>query len=89
MISVIYTNRYSSGKVEVSDLTWEQKERVLRYLFARMNGGSSKEERTITSAPVLPAIEHRHSATGVTKDDMKYVAILFKSIHTFVFSFHI
>lgn len=27
-----------NGKVDVEDLTWEQKERVLRYLFARMNG---------------------------------------------------
>ncbi|XP_045186628.2 basal body-orientation factor 1-like [Mercenaria mercenaria] len=64
---------YGSGKVEVSDLTWEQKERVLRYLFARMNGGSTKEQRSVTSAPVLPAIEqnkHRQSNTDVTKDDM-------------------
>jgi len=27
-----------SGKVDISELTWEQKERVLRYLFAKMNG---------------------------------------------------
>lgn len=27
------------GKVDISDLIWEQKERVIRYLFVRMNGG--------------------------------------------------
>ncbi|KAF6029906.1 CCDC176 [Bugula neritina] len=26
------------GRVDIADLTWEQKEKVLRYLFARMNG---------------------------------------------------
>lgn len=28
----------TSGPVDISDLTWEQREKVLRYLFARMNG---------------------------------------------------
>lgn len=28
----------SSGQVDIADLTWEQREKVLRYLFARMNG---------------------------------------------------
>ncbi|KAK3093033.1 hypothetical protein FSP39_010308 [Pinctada imbricata] len=45
-----------SGKVDISDLTWEQKERVIRYLFARMNGGNKATK--VGSAP-LPAIEHR------------------------------
>ncbi|XP_067943520.1 basal body-orientation factor 1-like [Watersipora subatra] len=27
-----------SGQVDIADLTWEQREKVLRYLFARMNG---------------------------------------------------
>lgn len=26
------------SKVQISDLTWEQKEQVLRLLFAKMNG---------------------------------------------------
>ena len=29
--------RFNTEKVDVSDLTWDQKEKVLRYLFARMN----------------------------------------------------
>lgn len=28
----------SSGQLDMSDLTWEQRERVLRYIFARING---------------------------------------------------
>lgn len=64
--------RYDSGKVDISDLTWEQKERVLRYLFARMNGGSSLERKKMSSAPALPAIEQasrRHSLIQ-SQDDL-------------------
>ncbi|KAL4237666.1 hypothetical protein ACF0H5_002380 [Mactra antiquata] len=65
---------YDSSKVDVSDLTWEQKERVLRYLFARMNGGSSSQmHKKVSSAPALPAIDqHRHrlSITQGTRDDI-------------------
>lgn len=35
-------------EIAISDLTWEQKERVLRYMFAKMNGYYNK-----TSAPQL------------------------------------
>lgn len=34
------------GKVDISDLTWEQRERVLRLLFAKINGHKSKSRRT-------------------------------------------
>ena len=30
------------GKVDMADLTWEQRERVLRLLFARINGHQGK-----------------------------------------------
>ncbi|BFZ07543.1 hypothetical protein BsWGS_10582 [Bradybaena similaris] len=43
------------GKVHISDLTWEQKERVLRYLFARINMHRSK--------PSLPYIDEKHNQT--------------------------
>lgn len=39
----------AAGKVDISDLTWEQKEKVLRYLFAKING--SKERRQQHTAP--------------------------------------
>ena len=58
--------------MNVSDLTWEQKERVLRYLFARMNdGGGSQQHKAVSSAP-LPAIETKNqlSITHV-QDDME------------------
>ena len=28
--------------VDIGDLTWEQKEKVIRYLFAKMNGYKGK-----------------------------------------------
>ncbi|CAG5121059.1 unnamed protein product, partial [Candidula unifasciata] len=42
-------------KVDIRDLTWEQKEKVLQYLFARMNMSTSK--------PFLPDVKERHSQT--------------------------
>ena len=33
-----------SKLVDLSDLTWEQKEQVLRELFARMNGARTEKE---------------------------------------------
>ncbi|XP_064623880.1 basal body-orientation factor 1-like [Lineus longissimus] len=43
-----------SGKVDVADLTWEQKERVLRYLFAKMNGAKDTQK-----CPALPPIQQK------------------------------
>ena len=40
-------------KVEISDLTWEQKEQVLRLLFAKMNTSTSKSA-TPSSQPLPP-----------------------------------
>lgn len=42
-----------SSKVDIADLTWEQKEMVLRYLFARMNKMTARASRTKTSVPLL------------------------------------
>ncbi|VDI36442.1 Hypothetical predicted protein [Mytilus galloprovincialis] len=52
------------GKCDVSDLTWEQKEKVLRYLFARMNG--SAKPPNLPKASPLPAIDRSQqlSITG-------------------------
>lgn len=49
-----------SGQVNISDLTWEQKERVLRYLFGRMNGAAVSTQQPSFSSPcphVLPSIQ--------------------------------
>lgn len=45
-----------TGKVDISDLTWEQKEKVLRFLFAKMNGA----ETTTVKAQGLPTIKGQH-----------------------------
>lgn len=44
----------SADHVDIADLTWEQKERVLRFLFARMNGGDALANQSRKGS--LPAI---------------------------------
>ncbi|KAK3563044.1 hypothetical protein QTP86_014559 [Hemibagrus guttatus] len=44
-----------SSKVDISDLTWEQKERVLRLLFAKMNG--LKTRRAVQLPALSPSSE--------------------------------
>lgn len=40
--------------MDISELTWEQREQVLRLLFSKMNG-TSPPVRPHTSLPQLPA----------------------------------
>lgn len=62
-----FFHRYDiSGKVDISDLTWEQKERVIRYLFARMNGGAKVTK--MNSGPPLPAIENKVQRLSITHE---------------------
>ncbi len=47
------------GRVNISDLTWEQKEKVLRYLFGRMNGTVAVTQQSGSATPcthVLPSL---------------------------------
>lgn len=58
------------GKVDVSDLTWEQKEKILRYLFARMNG--SAKAPNLPKPPPLPSIDRNQQlsiAAGQMPDE--------------------
>ncbi|XP_053365784.1 basal body-orientation factor 1 [Clarias gariepinus] len=48
-------NNLQRAKVDISDLTWEQKERVLRLLFAKMN--SLKTRRTVQLPALSPPSE--------------------------------
>ncbi|XP_062503470.1 basal body-orientation factor 1-like [Corticium candelabrum] len=49
-----------SSKVDVGDLTWEQKEQLLRFLFAKMNGQGKQKRKA----------EHsQHSLVPLTKDE--------------------
>ncbi|XP_070697806.1 basal body-orientation factor 1-like [Pempheris klunzingeri] len=58
------------SKVEISDLTWEQKEQVLRLLFAKMNGQmerkSSKHLALSTSSEKKSLIDS--NATGIREE---------------------
>ncbi|XP_061467700.1 basal body-orientation factor 1 isoform X3 [Rhineura floridana] len=56
------------GKVDISELTWEQKESVLRLLFAKMNGLRQRTEDTIPvyafitqQAPLSESSSHKKS----------------------------
>ena len=55
-----------SGKVDITDLTWEQKERVLRFLFAKLNGAREKRGKTAPahlsqSDSVVPSIHGKEA----------------------------
>nr|XP_032803836.1 basal body-orientation factor 1 isoform X2 [Petromyzon marinus] len=57
-------NNITAEKVDICDLTWEQKERVLRVLFAKMNGEMSSRKtlktKMILSAPAggIPSVKN-------------------------------
>uniref|UniRef100_A0A670Y1Q2 Basal body-orientation factor 1 n=1 Tax=Pseudonaja textilis TaxID=8673 RepID=A0A670Y1Q2_PSETE len=48
-----YMTNIQKGKVDISELTWEQKERVLRLLFAKMNGLRHRDGIQPVLIPVL------------------------------------
>jgi hypothetical protein len=48
---------------DISDLTWEQKERVIRLLFAKMNGVDN-EQMKVSKPPLPPLASHRSILTG-------------------------
>ncbi|XP_034078185.1 basal body-orientation factor 1 isoform X1 [Gymnodraco acuticeps] len=58
------------SKVEISDLTWEQKEQVLRLLFAKMNG--QRERKDIQHMALSASSEKRSliasDAAGIRED---------------------
>lgn len=57
-----------SKLVDLTDLTWEQKEQVLRELFARMNGAkvNKKEDQ---KKPKMLALESKSSQNVLDKYD--------------------
>ncbi|KAL5008353.1 hypothetical protein ScPMuIL_013934 [Solemya velum] len=56
-------------KVDVSDLTWEQKERVLRFLFAKMNGSNVSRPQKTASAPTLPSLDKHQHRLSITQGE--------------------
>ena len=52
--------------MDISDLTWEQKERVLRFLFAKLNGARDRRGKTAPahvshSDSVVPSIRGKEA----------------------------
>ncbi|KAG7328298.1 hypothetical protein KOW79_008242 [Hemibagrus wyckioides] len=64
-----------SSKVDISDLTWEQKERVLRLLFAKMNG--LKTRRAVQLPALSPSSERdqkdRKPEAGEEESPMTFI----------------
>uniref|UniRef100_A0A4W5K6L8 Basal body-orientation factor 1 n=1 Tax=Hucho hucho TaxID=62062 RepID=A0A4W5K6L8_9TELE len=62
-------NNLQSNKVDISELTWEQKEKVLRLLFAKMNG--QKASRKLSQPLALSASPERNqndTDPGITEE---------------------
>ncbi|KAI0241902.1 Basal body-orientation factor 1 [Lamellibrachia satsuma] len=55
-------------KVDIADLTWEQKEKVLRYLFAKMNDGSRGHDVSYKSSKVSIATK---ASEALRPEDME------------------
>ncbi|NXI72452.1 BBOF1 factor, partial [Anseranas semipalmata] len=60
-----YWEKVQFEKVDISELTWEQKERVLRLLFAKMNGTNSwKYSKVLATSAPAPADAKEESKVG-------------------------
>lgn len=70
-----------SGKIDISDLTWEQKEKVLRFLFAKMNG---ERDRRKTAPPSLPPAIYNTVGPDATLNKQAWGLVL-----VFVFAYFI
>lgn len=46
------------GKVDMSELTWEQRERILRMLFAKMNGFKEKRRYGVSHKSIVAVLSH-------------------------------
>ncbi|XP_051866421.1 basal body-orientation factor 1-like [Pristis pectinata] len=61
------------GKVSISDLTWEQKEKVLRLLFAKMNGLKTNRKQynksLVSSASPESVLSIREAEQASTQDE--------------------
>lgn len=86
--AMLYICRFEiSGKVDISDLTWEQREKVLRFLFAKMNGSSHCEggRRNKTAHPALEGMQpHKFSSMpSLREKDAWSVAPLLVAVPVF------
>ncbi|XP_070571083.1 basal body-orientation factor 1-like isoform X2 [Ptychodera flava] len=66
-------------KVDISELTWEQREKVLRILFAKMNGSRVKARSPAYLGPVKES-----AAAVVSKEEMKAIEAASDEDNTFL-----
>ncbi|XP_025247820.1 basal body-orientation factor 1 isoform X1 [Theropithecus gelada] len=59
------------GNVDIGDLTWEQKEKVLRLLFAKMNGCPSRKYNQSSKPPVPDYVVSDSGETKESGDESK------------------
>ncbi|XP_006815796.1 basal body-orientation factor 1-like [Saccoglossus kowalevskii] len=56
-----------AGQVDISELTWEQKEKVIRLLFAKMNGAKVRVNAPDNLAPIKmqPGVTHTETVKAI------------------------
>lgn len=65
IFSVFFRANTQFEKVDISELTWEQKERVLRLLFAKMNDTNLwKYSRDLSTSTPAPADAKEENIAG-------------------------
>ncbi|KAJ0009044.1 hypothetical protein NQD34_016459 [Periophthalmus magnuspinnatus] len=65
----------AGSKVEISDLTWEQKEHVLRHLFAKMNGQAERKKCQNLALSAPPEKNHLgdSDAAGMKEENSTFL----------------
>lgn len=54
------------GRIDIGELTWEQREQVLRLLFAKMNGSKVKPKPPVNLGP-SPSITHKAASIAAVQ----------------------
>ncbi|XP_050753054.1 basal body-orientation factor 1 [Gymnogyps californianus] len=71
-----YWDKIQFEKVDISELTWEQKERVLRLLFAKMNGTNPwKYTRVLATSAPAPDDTKEESKIGTENASLNLIFI--------------
>ena len=72
-----------SSKMDISELTWEQRERVLRLLFGKMNGSKVKPKPPQNLGPGTAITHKSASIAAVRTPANRYVCDFFKHIEMY------
>jgi len=69
--------RYVDANTDISDLTWEQKEKVIRLLFAKLNG-VAKDKKASEPLPALQPQKTDNSRIGSSKSVLSEIELMKK-----------